>query len=100
MIVVLDGKAYVVTDTGQPLVVMQPVEQPAQTAQPAAVLPGITPVGPDVTASPQPVAVQAPPGAPPIQREPQAPLCTAPAFGIGLLLAPGALAWRRRRRPR
>ena len=100
VIVVLDGTAYVVTDSGQPLVEPQPVDQPAQTAQPAAVVPEITPVAPDVTASPQPVAVQPPPGAPPTQREPQAPLCTAPAFGIGLLLAPGAWAWRRRRRPR
>ena len=98
VIVVLDRMAYVVTDSGQPLVEPQSAGQPVQTAQPAKVLPEITPVGPDVTANPQPVAVQPPPGEPPTQREPQAPLCTAPAFGIGLLLAPGAWAWRRRRR--
>ena len=45
VIVVLDGTAYVVTDSGQPLAAAQPVDQPAQTAQPAAVLPEITPVG-------------------------------------------------------
>ena len=100
MIVVLDDTAFVITDGGQPLIATQPVGQPAQTTQPVAVVPEITPIAPDVTASPQPVAAQPAPGAPPTQREAQAPLCTAPAFGIGLMLVPGAWAWRRSRRPR
>ena len=100
MIVVLDDTAFVVTDGGQPLMAPQPVGQPLQTAQPGTVVPEFTPIAPDVTASPQPVAVQPAPGAQPAQREAPAPLCTAPAFGIGLLLAPGAWAWRRSRRPR
>jgi Ca-activated chloride channel family protein len=99
VIVALDGVAYVVIDAGD--TILEPTATPAAgqespiAQQPS---PAVTPPG-AVTA--EPVAI-----APPVETQPEAPqpapqaapLCTAPAFGIGLLLAPGVWAWRRRRR--
>jgi Ca-activated chloride channel family protein len=94
LIVVLEGTAYVITDSGEPIsqapdtptamasapsATVYPTEQPAALATIAA------------TPAPEPVAVQQPqPSA-----AGQTPFCTAPAFGVGLLLVPAVLLRRR-----
>lgn len=76
LIVVLDGTAYVVTDTGT-----------------AAAEPGVIAVP---AVSPTPAVAAQPPALPPVQQPGQAPapICAAP-FGLGLLLVP--VVWSRRR---
>jgi len=88
LIVVLDGVAYVVTETGAPMA--------GAAAAPTAVAsqPTATPLEPETIATePPPVAVDQPgvgePAAP-------MPFCAAPVFGVGMLLLPGMWAWRRR----
>lgn len=99
VIVVLDGTAYIVTDAGQ--AVAEPGATPAaDQGAPVAEqpTPSVTPPG---AATTEPVAVE-----PPVESQPEAPQpapptappCTAPAFGVGLLLLPGVWAWRRRQR--
>ncbi len=87
LIVVLDGVAYVVTETGAPMAETTPA--PGAVISPTVVNP-VAPVvletAPTPTA-PQPVAPQA--GV--------TPFCSGPAFGVGLVLLPGLWAWRRRR---
>jgi Ca-activated chloride channel family protein len=98
IIVVLDGTAYVVTDDGQPLAAIQEPNQPTQTvSSPQPPAEATTPVaGSD--AAVQPATAQPTPSTSSTPRSQQSPLCTAPAFGLGLIVAPGAWAWRRRRR--
>jgi Ca-activated chloride channel homolog len=76
MIVVLDGFAYVITDTGAASATTTPTP--------------VEPVAADT--APTPAAAQ-----PPASPAGQTPLCAAPAFGIGLVLLPGLWAVRRRR---
>ena len=88
LIVTLDGLAYVITATGAALSDEQatpeatPGETPAAPGEPAA-----------VETAPTPTVVAAPAG-----QTGEGPLCTAPAFGVGLVLLPGVWAWRRSRR--
>jgi Ca-activated chloride channel family protein len=97
LIVVLDGTAYVITDSGQPL--MEAREVPTTTADrlretvhptpesPAmlATIPATPAAEPTAALQPQPPASQ------------QVPICAAPAFGVALVLGPALLL---RRRPR
>jgi hypothetical protein len=89
--VVLDGVAYLVTETGTPMA--------DATSLPvlAASEPSATPSGPATTATePAPVAIDAPEVTAPAAPAGPTPFCAAPAFGVGLLLLPGLWAWRRR----
>jgi Ca-activated chloride channel family protein len=94
LIVVLDGVAHVVLETGAPMSGAAAAPT-VVTSQPAA-----PPPEPETIATePPPVAVDQPnvgqPAAPPAA---PLPFCAAPAFGVGLLLLPGMWAWRRRSR--
>jgi Ca-activated chloride channel family protein len=91
LIVTLDGVAYVITDSGAAL----PVEGATPDVIPQ-VIAGETPTTPGepVVAETAPTPI---PTTEPGEQGGQAPACTAPAFGIGLMLLPGAWAWRRRR---
>jgi Ca-activated chloride channel family protein len=89
LIVVLDGMAYVVTDSGAALT----------GSQAASPLPEIKPSAPDTPTAVPPEASE-PVAAAPQASPGQKPVCTAPAFGIGMLFVPGAWAWRRTRRTR
>lgn len=91
LIVTLDGVAYVVTETGAPMA------EAAATAVAAGseATPGVPASTPAPVAADQPGEVE--PAAPPPAGQ-QIPFCTAPAFGVGLLLLPGLWAWRRRAR--
>ena len=86
--------AYLITDTGAAL-----AEEPALPERTiSATLAAPTAVKSTPAA---PVAVEKAP-TPTVPAEPagpssQNPLCAAPAFGVGLMLLPGAWAWRRRR---
>ncbi|MEI2691877.1 MAG: VIT domain-containing protein [Anaerolineae bacterium] len=94
LIVTLDDVAYLITDTGAAL-----AEEPALPERTiSATLAAPTAVKSTPAA---PVAVEKAP-TPTVPAEPagpssQNPLCAAPAFGVGLMLLPGAWAWRRRR---
>ncbi|MCB9141799.1 MAG: VWA domain-containing protein [Anaerolineales bacterium] len=103
LIVVLDGTAYVIADSGEtmaeppvaPTTASQPVT--ATVAAPSPAEAAVSPVPADVTPAPLPTdAVAAAP--PPAQPDQQAPLCTGPAFAIGLVGVTGVLARRRRHR--
>lgn len=95
VIVVLDGTAYIVTDTGQPF-----GDTPAgDAARPITTTTGVTPAVPAGGAAPGTVVVESPPSDG-TERPQQTPVCTAPAFGVGLMLLPGVWAWRRNRRAR
>jgi Ca-activated chloride channel family protein len=91
LIVVLDGVAYLVTETGAPMA--------GATSLPvlAAGEPSATPSGPATTATdPAPVAIDAPVVTAPAAPAGSPPFCAAPALGVGLVLLPGLWAWRRR----
>lgn len=89
MIVTLDGVAYVVTDTGA---------VGAGAASAAGVTPTAPAEPPAVETPPAPVVLDEPAAEPPAAAPAQPfPLCTAPAFGAGMVLLPGLWAWRRRR---
>lgn len=93
LIVVLDGVAYVVTDSGAAMADLAPT--PAALISPGTVT-AVAPVALETAPTPTPASPAAPtPAAAPAG---QAPFCSAPAFGVGLLLAPGLWAWRRRSR--
>lgn len=96
LIVALDGVAYVVTETGAAMATV--------TVEPVAVAGGATATPAGATSgapTPEPVAVivpadepaAEPPVEPPAQ---QVTICTAPVFGVGMVLLPGLWAWRRR----
>jgi Ca-activated chloride channel family protein len=88
LIVVLDGVAHVVLETGAPMA--------DAAAAPTAVAsqPTATPLEPETIATePPPVAVDQPGVGEPVA---PMPFCAAPVFGVGMLLLPGMLAWRRR----
>ncbi|MCB0207646.1 MAG: hypothetical protein KDH89_22725, partial [Anaerolineae bacterium] len=95
--------AYVIADSGEtmaeppvaPTTASQPVT--ATVAAPSPAEAAVSPVAADVTPAPLPTdAVAAAP--PPAQPDQQAPLCTGPAFAIGLVGVTGVLARRRRHR--
>lgn len=94
-LVVLDGAAYVVTDAGRPLAPIQAVDPLSQTTQSPSEL---TPPAEEADPTVQPIAAQPSGDASTLPRSRQSPLCTAPAFALGLVIVPGAWAWRRRRR--
>ncbi|MCA9905251.1 MAG: hypothetical protein KC547_15450, partial [Anaerolineae bacterium] len=100
LIVVLEDTAYVIADTGETLA--EPVAAPtaasqsvtptvaaAATANPV-ITPGIATSSPSPTVA---VAVAAPPAEP----NQQAPLCTAPAFAVGLIGLAGVFVRGHRR---
>ncbi len=90
LIVTLDGVAYVITEAGA----MLPDADATPEAMAQATV-GATPATPG-----EPAVFETAPAAIPTTepggQSSQTPLCTAPAFGIGLMLLPGAWAWRRR----
>lgn len=106
LIVVLEGTAYVVTDTGQPIAAALTTSGPTQSrpTSPSATSthdlaqnPPPTPtttLAPGATRPPTPVNV-GPVG--PVRNPPPSPFCAGPAIGLGLLLVPGLWAWQRRR---
>jgi len=101
LIVTLDGVAYVITDTGAPLP-EEPAPPEATTGAGVAPLVEATPPASIAEATlPAPVAVETAPTptdpAEPAGPSSQNPLCTAPALGVGLMVLPGAWAWRRSR---
>lgn len=85
LIVTLDGVAYVITETGAAL--------PAAQATPQ-VTAGDTPAAP-VAVDTAPTATAA---AEPGGQSDQVTVCSAPVFGVGMVLLPGLWAWRRSRR--
>ena len=100
LLVVLDGTAYRIVDTGQQLLA-EPATGPGTRAT-QSLEPTATPgQAASVTATPPTdlpaVAVQ-PPQAEQPAASAQVPFCTAPALGVGLLLVPGYWAWRRQQR--
>lgn len=89
MIVVLDGTAFIVTDTGESMASPDDIGAPSDApTQPSEAV--------SSTATPEAIVRQSPGGDDLVQ--PSTPLCGAPAFGVGLALVPGLWAWRRRRK--
>lgn len=82
LIVTLDGVAYVITETGAAL--------PNAEATPQATG-GETPAAPLAVDTAPTVTAEAEPGG-------QVTVCSAPVFGVGMVLLPGLWAWRRSRR--
>ncbi len=102
LIVVLDGTAYVIADSGE--TIAEPPAAPTAASQPftatVAAPPtaetATSPVPADVTPAPVPTdAIAVAP--PPAQSDQQAPLCTAPAFAVGLMAVAGVFTRRHRR---
>ncbi len=85
LLVTLDGVAYVITETGA---------APPDAEAPPQVSSGDTPAAP-VAVDTAPTATAA---AEPGGQSDQVTVCSAPVFGVGMVLLPGLWAWRRSRR--
>lgn len=93
LIVVLDGTAYVITDSGEPSSQVPAVDTASVPDETAALTPELPATLETVTVTPSPEAVVIQPTQP--SSAGQAPFCSAPAFGVGLLLLPAVLLRRR-----